>query len=143
VDERSNEDIKFAEPPEGLLTAPENRVIAHMDHPDGLPATVDDLAEAGFDRNEIFVLCGQKGAERLDVSGRHHGLVGRIYRLLEWTIDAHEVLLQSEQHLAAGGLVIGVPADEDNMDSVSRILREHGAHYIHYFGKNTFRRLGA
>jgi hypothetical protein len=26
------------------------------------------------------VLCGPKGAERLDVSGRHHGLRGRIYR---------------------------------------------------------------
>lgn len=51
----------------------------------------------------------------------------------------------SEQHLADGGLMISVPADADNLAEVSRILREHGAHYIHHFGKASFRpeRLGA
>jgi len=143
LNERGDEDSSFPEPPEGLLTAPVNRVIAHMDDPDAVAAAIDDLTEAGFDRDQIFVLCGPKGAERLDVTGRHHGLRGRVYRFFEWIIDAHEVLLQSEQHLAAGGLVIGVPADEADMETVSRVLRQHGGHYIFHFARSTFQRLGA
>lgn len=88
MDEQASEGVRFAEPPEGLLKAPENRVVAHMDDPDALRPAVDDLAAAGFERDELFVLCGEKGAERLDVSGRQHGLPGRIYRLFEWMVDA-------------------------------------------------------
>ncbi|MGH9035429.1 MAG: hypothetical protein ACRD0O_06665 [Acidimicrobiia bacterium] len=143
MSEPSCEDLSFPEPPEGLLKAPVDRVIAHLDTPDAVVAAIDDLAEAGFDRDEIYVLCGQQGAERLDVSGRHHGLGGRIYRFLEWLGDEHEVLLKSEQHLAAGGLVMGVPADEDVKEAASRILRERGGHEIYHFGKTDWQRLGA
>lgn len=133
----------FSQPPEGLLTAPVDRVIAHLDTPEAVASAIDDLAAAGFDRDEIYVLCGKQGAERLDVSGSDHGLKGRIYRLLEWLGDEHEVLLTSEQHLTDGGLVIGVPADEDAMESASRILRESGGHEIYHFGKTDWQRLGA
>lgn len=145
VSERSDENLSFPEPPEGLLKAPVDRVVAHMDSPDAVAAAMADLGDAGFDRDEIFVLCGPKGAERLDVSGSEHGLGGRIYRLYEWVRDEHEVLLQAEQHLSAGGLVMSVPAGEDEMGTASRILRERGGHEIFHFGKhgNDWRKLGA
>ena len=139
----SCENLSFSEPPEGLLKSPVDRVIAHLDTPDAVTAAIDDLTEAGFDRDEIYVLCGQQGAERLDVSGSQHGLGGRIYRFLEWLGDEHEVLLASEEHLSAGGLVIGVPADEDEKETASRILRESGGHEIYHFGKTDWERLGA
>lgn len=143
MSEPSCDDLSFAEPPEGLLKAPVDRVIAHLDTPDAVTAAITELAAAGFDRDDIYVLCGKQGAERLDVSGSDHGLRGRIYRLLEWLGDEHEVLLASEEHLAAGGLVIGVPADEDDMETVSRIVRENGGHEIYHFGKTDWQRLGA
>ncbi len=89
--ERSDEDTGLREPPDGLLTAPENRVLAHMDTPDAVAAAVDDLGQSGFPSDEVYVLCGPEGAERLDVTGEQHGLRGRTYRVMEWLGDEREV----------------------------------------------------
>jgi hypothetical protein len=143
VEERPAEGMKFAEPPKGLLKAPVDKVVALMDDSEALCAAVGELAKAGFEPEDFVVICGDAGAERLDVSGRQHGLGGRIFRVVEQLLDVHEVLVETEKHMLNGGLVISVPADEENLAEASRILSEHGAHYIHYFGKSSFRRLGA
>jgi hypothetical protein len=143
VGEQSDEEPAFPEPPEGLLTAPENRVVAHMDSPEAVAAAIDDLAQAGFERDEIFVLCGAKGAERLDVSGRDHGLKGRIYRIIEWIGDERGLLLRSEEHLAAGGLVVSVPADDEAKATAARILGDHGGHEMAHFGKGHWEPVGS
>jgi hypothetical protein len=142
VSERKEEQAGFSEPPDGLLTAPENRVLAHVDTPDALNAAVEDLVQAGFVRDEIFVLCGPKGAERLDVSGADHGLRGRVYRVMEWMGDERDVLHRSGRHLEAGGLVVTVPADESAKATAGRILAEHGGHDIAHFGKGHWEPLG-
>jgi hypothetical protein len=142
VDERSDERPDFPEPPDGLLTAPENRVLAFLDTPDEAAAAIDELASTGFERDEIFVLCGPKGAERLDVSGGDHGLRGRTYRIMEWMGDEREVLLRSGEHLAAGGLVVTVPTDEDTKPVAARILADHGGHEMAHFGKGHWEPLG-
>jgi hypothetical protein len=142
VGERNEEEARFPEPPDGLLTAPENRVLAHLDTPDALNAAVEDLVQAGFVQDEIFVLCGPKGAQRLDVSGREHGLRGRVYRVMEWMGDEREVLLRSGRHLEAGGLVVTVPTDGSDKGTAGRILAEHGGHDIAHFGKGHWEPLG-
>jgi hypothetical protein len=141
VDDQSH-DLSFPEPPEGLLTAPENRVVAQMDGQDSVAAAIDALAEAGFDREAIYVLCGPEGAKRLDVSGVDHGLRGRIYRVVEWIGDERAVLLRLEEHLAAGGLMVSVPADHVMSSTAARILGEHGAHGMAHFGKGHWEPLG-
>lgn len=140
--ERGDEEGSFPEPPDGLLTAPENRVLAFLDTPDEVAAAIDDLAKSGFERDEIFVVCGPEGAERLDVSGEHHGLRGRIYRIMEWMGDERDLLLRSGDHLAAGGLVVTVPADEDSKPTAARILADHGGHEITHFGRGHWESLG-
>jgi hypothetical protein len=142
VDEASDAALHFPEPPDGLLTAPENRVLAQMDDPQGVAAAIDDLARAGFDRDNVWVLCGPEGARRLDVTGRDHGLKGLIYRVVERMGDEREVLLRSEQHLAAGGLVVTVPADDQAKQTAVRILGEHGGHDMAHFGKWHWEPLG-
>ena len=139
---QSGEQSIFLEPPDGLLTAPENRVLALLDTRENAAAAIDELASNGFGRDEIFVLCGPKGAERLDVSGRDHGLRGRTYRIMEWMGDEREVLLRSGEHLAAGGLVITVPTDEGTKPTAARILADHGGHQIAHFGKGHWEPLG-
>ena len=140
--EQSGEQGGFLEPPDGLLTAPENRVLALLDTPDDAAAAIDALATKGFGRDEIFVLCGPKGAERLDMSGSDHGLRGRTYRIMEWMGDEREVLLRSGEHLAAGGLVVTVPTDEDTKPTAARILADHGGHEIAHFGRGHWEPLG-
>jgi hypothetical protein len=141
--ERREEDFAFPEPPEGLLKAPEDSVVALLDGPDQAEAAIEELAGEGFERDRIYVLCGPKGAERLDVSGRHHGLRGRIYRLIEWMGDEKDLLLRSRDHLAAGGLVMTVPADEERKAAAARILGSHGGHGMAHFGRGHWEPLGS
>ncbi len=131
--ERSEDDTGLREPPDGLLTAPENRVLAHIDAPDDVAAPIEHLGNAG----------GPKGAERLDVTGEQHGLWGRTYRVMEWMGDERDVLLRSGDHLAAGGLVVTVPADEASKARAAPILADHGAHDIAHFGKGHWQPLGS
>lgn len=140
--EASDAAWQFPEPPDGFLTAPENRVLAQMDDPHAVAAAIDDLARAGFDRDNIWVLCGPEGARRLDVTGRDHGLKGRIYRVIERIGDERELLLRSEEHLAAGGLVVTVPTDDQAKQTAARILGEHGGHDMAHFGKWQWEPLG-
>jgi hypothetical protein len=142
VAEGSDAAFRFPAPPDGLLTAPENRVVAEMDDPQAVAAAMEDLTEAGFDRDDIWVLCGPEGAKRLDVSGRDHGLKGRVYRIVEWIGDERAILLQSEKHLLAGGFVVAVPADEDVKATAAHVLGGHGGHEIVHFGKGHWEPLG-
>ncbi|HEX2046552.1 MAG TPA: hypothetical protein VHF27_02230 [Acidimicrobiales bacterium] len=141
--ERSDDDTGFREPPDGLLTTPENRVLAHMDRPGDVAAVIEQLGNAGVPPDQVYVLRGPKGAERLDVSGEQHGLRGRTYRIMEWMGDERDVLLRSGDHVAAGGLVVTVPTDEADKAEAARILADHGAHDIAHFGKGHWEHLGS
>lgn len=136
------EQLDFPEPPEGLLTAPENRVVGQMDDPRAVAAAIDELARAGFESDATWVLCGPEGARRLDVSGRDHGLKGRIYRIVERIGDERQFLLQMEDHLSSGGLVVSVPADDDDKATAARILGGHGAHDMVHFGTGHWEPIG-
>jgi hypothetical protein len=140
---RSDEEFGFPEPPEGLVKPQHDSVVAFIDDPDQVEAAMEELVEQGFDRDRIWVLCGTKGAERLDVSGRHNGLRGRVYRLIEWMSDEKGILFRARDHLAAGGLVVSVPADEDQKASAARILRGHGGHGMAHFGQDHWEPLGS
>ena len=142
VGRRSDGNRHFSEPPDGLLTAPENRVLAFMDTTADVAAAIDHLVVKGFPPERIFVLCGPKGAERLDASGNRHGLRGRIYRIMEWMGDERDVLLGMEKHLSGGGLIVTVPADDASKAAAARALAAHGGHEMAHFGKRHWERLG-
>lgn len=133
----------FPEPPEGLVKPREDTVVAFLDGPDQAEAAMEELLELGFDHDRIAVLCGPKGAERLDVDGRHHGLRGRIYRLIEWMSDEKGILFRARDHLEEGGLVISVPADDDRKAAAARVLGAHGGHGMAHFGPNHWEPLGS
>jgi hypothetical protein len=135
--------LDLHEPPAGLLTTPYDRIKALMDSPDDVGRAIDELAEAGFDREQIFVLCGPQGAERLDISGRHHGLRGRIYRFVEQLGDVRENLQASADHMSAGGFWVSVPADDADKGTVAGILGSHGAHDMVHYGQYHHERLGS
>lgn len=137
------EELNFPEPPEGLVKPQEDSVVAFLDGPDQVAAAIEELVEKGFERERMGVLCGPKGAERLDVEGRHHGLRGRVYRVLEWMSDEKGVLFRARDHLEAGGLVLSVPADEDQKSSAARVLGSHGAYGMAHFGPNHWEPLGS
>ena len=72
--DQRDEEFDFPEPPEGLVKPEDDSVVAFLDGPDQAEAAIEQLVDEGFDPDRIYVLCGTKGAQRLDVSGAHHGL---------------------------------------------------------------------
>jgi len=143
VADQRDEEFDFPEPPEGLVKPEDDSVVAFLDGPDQAEAAIEQLVDEGFDPDRIYVLCGTKGAQRLDVSGAHHGLRGRVYRLLEWISDEKGILFRARDHLEAGGLVMSVPAEEGQKAEAARILGGHGAHGMAHFGRDHWEPLGA
>jgi hypothetical protein len=143
VTEQRDEDLSFPEPPEGLVKPEDDSVVAFLDEPDQVESAMEQLTAEGFDSDRIYVLCGPDGARRLDVSGRHHGLRGRVYRLVEWMSDEKGILFRAQDHLKAGGLVMSVPADEKQKADAARILGAHGAHGMAHFGRDHWEPIGA
>ena len=139
----NDEGRNFPEPPDGLVKPQDDSVVAFLDDPDQLEAAVTELVEQGFERDRIWVLAGTKGVERLDVDGRHHGLRGRVYRLVEWMGDEKGILFRARDHLASGGLLLSVPANEDEKASAARVLGAHGAHGMAHFGRDHWEPLGS
>lgn len=136
-----SEEVRFSEPPGGFLTYPVNKVVALMDNPDDVAVAIEDLIQAGFEREQIFVLCSPRGAERLDVSGGHHGLRGRLYRFREHLGGEREEIERAAKHMEGGGLSIFVPADEERKSIAAGVLASHGHDMIHY-GKSHWEQLG-
>jgi len=66
-----------------FLTYPTNKVLGILSTPEELQAAVTELNSNGFQKQQVQVLCGPKGAERLDTTGKHHGFLAQVYRFLE------------------------------------------------------------
>jgi hypothetical protein len=115
---------------------PTNMLVGVIDEADAAQAALHELTERGFNADEIRVLCGPEGAKQLDVSGREHGILGRLSRLILNVADAEsESIRRHEQELEAGHFLVAIPAAEPAARERAReILLEHGGHYINFFG---------
>jgi hypothetical protein len=138
----SNERANFPAPPEDFLTYHAHRLVVLFDDPDAVQDAIEDLVEAGFSMEEIHVLSGPEGAARLDVTGRHHGLRGRIYRFVEHVMgDEHQWLHEHSDQIARGGYGVAVSADEESKHEASKILARRGAHDAAYFDQLHWHRI--
>jgi hypothetical protein len=132
----------FKEPPQDFLTYRSNTVIALMDSEEEMSKAFEELTAAGVPESELFVLAGKRGAERLDPSGRSHGIRGRLSRLIDYFGDQREILERHAHHMEGGGFGVAVPADEDQLESVADILLRHGAHDAYHLGKGHWEPIG-
>jgi hypothetical protein len=132
----------FAPPSPDLLRLPSHRVLGVLPGPDEATSIVLELSEAGFAREEIHAICGEEGLRRLDPSGKHHGLHGRLIRAVE-SVAADDLLADYADELAAGAVIVSVPAlDDETQSQAAHLLREHGATKMRYFGTATITDLG-
>ena len=129
------ESFDFPAPPDDLLTYNVDRVISILDDPQSVQGAIDELVKAGFPANDIYVLSGPEGAARLDLSGKHHGLRGRIYRFVERLGDERPWLEHHSTLMKRGGFGVSLPADQEGKASAAEILTRHGGRHTAYFGK--------
>jgi hypothetical protein len=139
----STQDPEFFAPPlPDLLRTPSHRVIGVLPGPDEAAASFLELSEAGFAREGIYALCGAEGVRRLDPSGKHHGLRGRVIRAVE-NAASDDTLFDYADELTAGAVIVSVPAlDDETQSRAAHVLREHGATKMRYFGAATITELG-
>lgn len=119
-----------------FLTYPTNKVIGILSTPEELHAAVTELNNAGFGREQVQLLCGEKGAERLDTTGEQHGFLARLYRFVEKFGDMEsQHLREYKSELLSGHFLVAVDVpDEDDRARVLDIFKAHGGHRVNFYG---------
>ncbi len=114
-----------------------NKLVGVVSTPEELQAAILELNKAGFGEDEIDVLCGKKGADRLDVTGEKHGPLARLYRFVEKFGDMEaKNLREYQQELLSGHFLIAIEAaEEDKRAQALTILESHGGHRVNFYGK--------
>jgi hypothetical protein len=89
------------------------------------------------------VLCGDEAVRRLDPTGRHHGLRGRLVRAVQTIFAAEPVLQEDAAYLEHGGVIVTAPArDPQERKTATDTLRNNGGSDMRYYGDATWEEVG-
>ena len=119
------------------LPVPDNHILAIIKNPEEAKAIVETLNESGFSPDDIGLLTGEPGAEKLDAAT---GKKGVFAKMLTSGIDMGdrdtEYIKEYRKALLEGQTMIGVEVKNDETrDKVRQILKTHGARFITFFGR--------
>ncbi|MGO8826822.1 MAG: hypothetical protein ACLQU9_16515 [Acidimicrobiales bacterium] len=124
-----------------VMGRPRHRLFGVFDDPtvgrDAVEKLGPDLHAGGDD---IWVLYGEEGLQRIDVSGGMEGLRGRIVRMVELAMSSDIGYLRTlEGALESGGLVVSIPvANADAAESLANLLSTSSCHSFAYFSNWEF-----
>lgn len=96
------------------------------------------LEYAGFDADQVQAFQGEAGESQLDLKAEHHGGWVHFLRALERAFaDEVEILDKAERVLKTGGGMVAVHTGGDvpRKAQAAEILKSHGGHDVHYWGK--------
>ena len=126
-----------ARPAGWLLGYPTEHLMGILPSPAVADAAVAELAGAGVPRDAVRVFVGEDAALRIDGRGKHHGLVARVYRLIQFTqMDQAPDFRRYELEARRGHPVIAVrETDPLRRRLIRAVLRRHGAHFTNFYGR--------
>jgi hypothetical protein len=116
---------------------PTDSLLGVLPDPEVAAQAAADLKGAGIPDRDITILRGDEGASRFDPTGAIHGLIARLRRIVSFTVmDQLPDMAWYDAAIRAGQAVVMVRlrGDERKAEAV-RILREHGAHFVNYYGR--------
>jgi hypothetical protein len=120
---------------------PTNHVLAILDSRGLTTAAVTALEAGGFLDSEIQVGTGAAAADELEATTGRRGLASMLIRLAERigaTDEEMETKNRYEQAMREHRFVLAVAAPTaERKEEATRILREHGAHTMAFFGRHT------
>ena len=123
----------------GFISYPTNRVVGAIEDPRDARAAIDALLRAGFARDDIDVLHGEGGLDRLDPTGDEHGFLARFQRTLIRTAGPAEEYKHLRRHVEdvrAGRFVVMVLAKRaTERDLAAQILSSQRAEFIGFYGR--------
>jgi hypothetical protein len=126
-----------ARPKGWLLGYPTDHLMGVLPSPVAANAAIAELVRAGVSPVAVRVLVGEEAALRIDGRGTHHGIVARLYRLLQFTqMDQAPDFRRYEREARSGHPVVAVKETDPNRRTAIRaILRAHGAHFTNFYGR--------
>ena len=96
-----------------------------------------ELGRIGVDTRQVTLLRGPEGAARIDATGARSGIGARLRQAVSFTLaDQMPDFVLYEAAVLAGRSVLAVPVDSDAVkQTIVRLLRERGAHFINFYGR--------
>jgi hypothetical protein len=133
----TDETTPVTRPAGWLLGYPTDHLMGVLPSPAHADAAIADLERGGFAPDAIRVLVGEEAALRIDGRGTHHGLVARLYRLVQFTqMDQAPDFRRYEREARLGHPVVAVrETDPARRRAVRATRRAHGAHFTNFYGR--------
>ena len=110
--------------------------MAVLDSADQVEGARAALVAAGIEPGAIETFQGADAATAFDPSGARHGLLGRLYRIVEFSwADQAPDFAWYEAAVREGRTVLSVRVrGQRRVAHVARIVEDHGGHFINHFG---------
>jgi hypothetical protein len=124
-------------PTRRFIGYPVGSLLAVLPDAESAAAAAAALHAAGIPDRAITILRGLEGADRLDGTGSVNGVIARLRRLVSFTLmDQLVDMALYEQAVREGQVALMVqPRDEERKAAAIAVLREHGGHFINYYGR--------
>jgi hypothetical protein len=124
---------------EGFTPQPISSVTAIIDDLDDLVAALESLQQYGFSTEQTSVFMGAEGLAKLDLHGEKHGIMARALRALESLAAEKQANQDAEEAIKEGRIFMVVLTDgsANQKSTVERILKEHNARSLRFFGRWT------
>ena len=116
---------------------PTDSLLAVLPDAEHAAASAAAVNAAGVPDKDITVLRGEEGASRFDPTGAVHGAFTRLRRLVSFTVmDQLPDMAWYDAAIRSGQAVVmvRVRGDDSKADAI-RILRDHDAHFVNYYGR--------
>jgi hypothetical protein len=112
------------------------RLMAVFDSADEADAARAALVSAGLAPGVIEAFAGPEAVSAFDASGRRHGWLGRLYRIIEFSwADQAPDFAWYEAAVRDARIVMSVRVrGQRHVAHAARIIEDHGGHFINHFG---------
>lgn len=123
--------------PESFATNPNGRVCAILETVETAGNSLDAMIVSGVNIEDIEIYFGKKGVDVIDSNATQHGVLASIAKAFRAYGDEENKSLHIyEDALEKGEYVMTVKTgDKDEAkEKVRKILADHSAHNINYFG---------
>ncbi|MCE9532105.1 MAG: hypothetical protein K8T89_13420 [Planctomycetes bacterium] len=121
----------------GYKYSPTYHVTAIFDTFQPIPALLDAFQSSEIDEAAVEIFAGQKGIDRLDFRGKHHGVVVRmLHDLIMLLSDETQLQAKLEKALREGGHVVSIDTKGDLKirETAIEVLKENGGKDVSYWG---------
>jgi hypothetical protein len=119
-----------------FLGSARGRLLAVFDTDAAAADATAEIEALAVPADRVEVFAGDDGAAAFDGSGRSHGLLGRLYRAIQFTlVDQAPDFTYYEAAARTGRVVLSVrPKGDKQMRLAVEAMRANGGHFINFFG---------